>query len=194
MAKHGKGLAKEIVKAVNNGEIKEPLTREKIVKFCKMKNYDCSENMLNVILSNSEIDAAHSLTVKRYFKRIDSGKYVVLPEHRNLNFEEQIISSKNDTQEKRLERLSIVENAKPNIFISTVAKFKRNPDVVVEVLLRAEGKCEKCKNYAPFIKKSDNTPYLEVHHVVSLSEGGEDTVDNCIAVCPNCHRQLHYGQ
>lgn len=194
MAKYGEGLAKEIVKAINNGEITEPLTRKKVEELCMLKNYDYPKNMKNVILSNSEIDAKHSDTFKRYFKRIDKGEYVLLPQYRELVFEEEVNKSKRDTRENRLERLCKVESTKPEMYLITTAKFKRNPDVVAEVLLRANGKCEKCKNDAPFIRKSDNTPYLEVHHKLSLSEGGEDTVGNCIAVCPNCHRKLHYGK
>lgn len=71
--------------------------------------------------------------------------------------------------------------------------FERNPYVVVEVLGRANGYCERCKSLAPFKKRKDNTPYLEVHHRVRLADGGEDTVENAIALCPNCHRQLHFG-
>ncbi|MGL6002403.1 MAG: HNH endonuclease, partial [Plesiomonas sp.] len=55
------------------------------------------------------------------------------------------------------------------------------------------GCCQKCKNEAPFNRKSDGTPYLEVHHKIFLSDGGEDTVENSIALCPNCHRELHFG-
>ena len=71
--------------------------------------------------------------------------------------------------------------------------YRRNPDVVAEVLKRASGNCEECENEAPFIKASDGSPYLEVHHVQMLSARGEDTVENAIAVCPNCHKRLHYG-
>ena len=60
-------------------------------------------------------------------------------------------------------------------------------------LRRAKGYCEKCGCKAPFIRKSDNTPYLEVHHTIPLSEGGADNLDNTIALCPNCHRELHFG-
>jgi 5-methylcytosine-specific restriction protein A len=28
---------------------------------------------------------------------------------------------------------------------------------------------------------------------VMLAEGGEDTVENALALCPNCHRRLHFG-
>jgi 5-methylcytosine-specific restriction protein A len=61
------------------------------------------------------------------------------------------------------------------------------------VLERASGICEQCNEDAPFKRKKDGTPYLEVHHRIPLSEGGFDTVGNAIAVCPNCHRELHYG-
>ncbi|MFJ5366858.1 HNH endonuclease [Pectobacterium punjabense] len=71
--------------------------------------------------------------------------------------------------------------------------FIRNPDVVAEVLIRANGKCERCDSNAPFLRRRDNTPYLEVHHKTPLAEGGEDTVENTTALCPNCHRYLHYG-
>ena len=27
--------------------------------------------------------------------------------------------------------------------------------------------------------------------IVELSKGGEDTVENAVALCPNCHRKMH---
>jgi hypothetical protein len=72
--------------------------------------------------------------------------------------------------------------------------YARNPDVVAEVLLRANGVCEICLNPAPFRRAKDGSPYLEVHHKIQLSANGEDTVENAIAVCPNCHRHAHFGQ
>ncbi|HHQ4496099.1 TPA: HNH endonuclease, partial [Aeromonas hydrophila] len=62
-----------------------------------------------------------------------------------------------------------------------------------ERLLIANGKCEHCKKDAPFIRIKDGTPYLEVHHKEKLADGGEDTLENTIALCPNCHRKFHFG-
>lgn len=31
------------------------------------------------------------------------------------------------------------------------------------------------------------------HHITTVSEGGKDTVENLINVCPNCHREIHAG-
>lgn len=71
--------------------------------------------------------------------------------------------------------------------------FRRNSDVIAEVLTVADGRCQSCKKRAPFNRAANGRPYLEVHHRVRLADGGEDTVANAIALCPNCHRKAHYG-
>ncbi len=70
--------------------------------------------------------------------------------------------------------------------------FVRDPNVIAWVLEQAAGSCEACSEKAPF-QRNDGEPYLEVHHVRPLAEGGPDTVDNAVACCPNCHRHLHHG-
>lgn len=81
----------------------------------------------------------------------------------------------------------------PESFEVITRVFRRNQHVIAETLMRADGRCEKCGSPAPFLRKSDGTPYLEVHHWTPLSEDGEDTVENAGALCPNCHRQAHHG-
>jgi len=93
---------------------------------------------------------------------------------------------------KRKQRLNNAPKH-PEITITKTITHKRNPDVVAEVLERANGFCETCSKSAPFYRAKDGTPYLEVHHIIQLSIGGEDTVENAIALCPNCHREKHYG-
>ncbi|MBU2772510.1 HNH endonuclease [Acidithiobacillus ferrooxidans] len=73
-------------------------------------------------------------------------------------------------------------------------QYERDPRVAAFVLKKANGICFGCKNKGPFISKVTGLPYLEVHHVKMLKDGGEDTVDNTVALCPNCHRKRHYGQ
>lgn len=81
---------------------------------------------------------------------------------------------------------------KPMTAIVKTTVYLRNPDVVAEVLHRAKGKCERCGALAPFLRR-DGTPYLEVHHIKLLSQGGDDTPENAQAQCPNCHRESHFG-
>ena len=54
----------------------------------------------------------------------------------------------------------------------------------------AAGKCELCRQPAPFMD-SKGKPYLETHHVIWLSKSGADSIDNTVALCPNCHRKMH---
>lgn len=72
-------------------------------------------------------------------------------------------------------------------------QYIRDPKVVAYVLKNAKGKCHDCKMDGPFISKLTNLPFLEVHHIQMLKDGGEDTIENAIALCPNCHRKRHYS-
>lgn len=96
------------------------------------------------------------------------------------------------SREERLARLAAAPK-KPTEMLVLSKQYKRNPDVVAEILDRAVGTCEGCGLSAPFNRKSDGTPYLEVHHRIPLAQGGDDTVENAIALCPNCHRKAHFG-
>jgi 5-methylcytosine-specific restriction protein A len=67
-------------------------------------------------------------------------------------------------------------------------------EVVKRYALRvADGVCQGCSNEAPFVSTSGE-PFLEVHHLHRRSDGGADNPDNVIALCPNCHRRVHYGR
>lgn len=106
---------------------------------------------------------------------------------------EKVRASLQGSREQRAARL---ENAPeyPARVVQVIEAFRRNPDVIAERLDMADGKCENCEQAAPFIGKSTNEPYLEVHHIKPLSDGGKDTVCNTRALCPNCHREVHFGR
>ncbi len=107
-------------------------------------------------------------------------------------FHAQVTASLNTSSQDRSVRLATATKLPQRVEVATYA-YLRNPDVVAEVLLRANGNCEACHAAAPFMRRKDGTPYLEVHHRLPLALGGEDTVENAMAVCPNCHREKHHG-
>lgn len=74
--------------------------------------------------------------------------------------------------------------------MKSVKDYKRDPWVKALARKLAIGRCRLCDSRAPF---QDNLghPFLEVHHVIPLSKGGSDTIDNVVALCPNCHRKVH---
>lgn len=84
-------------------------------------------------------------------------------------------------------------NAQPNRVLVYRENIIRCAQVRAHVLLMAQGVCQTCKNPGPFISRTTGQPYLEVHHIIPLADCGPDTIDNCIALCPNCHRKYHFG-
>lgn len=96
-------------------------------------------------------------------------------------------SSKKPNQEKPK------GDTKPRTSTTTTTSYARSPEVKAWVLNRANGMCECCNQKAPFETEEDR-PFLEVHHIVPLVDGGADTVENCAGICPNCHRMLHFGK
>jgi 5-methylcytosine-specific restriction protein A len=84
-------------------------------------------------------------------------------------------------------------NKKPKKKKTQTTQYERCPKVVAAILSIANGKCENCKENAPFVSRKDNSPYLEVHHIKRLADNGSDTTTNAVAVCPNCHKALHYS-
>jgi 5-methylcytosine-specific restriction protein A len=72
-------------------------------------------------------------------------------------------------------------------------QFERDPRVKAWVLEKAQGRCKLCGSDAP-LKDEEGYPFLEVHHIVPLTEGGDDIVSNAVSLCTNCHRRCHHGQ
>ncbi|CAD5270293.1 MULTISPECIES: HNH endonuclease [Halomonadaceae] len=66
----------------------------------------------------------------------------------------------------------------------------RSPYIAAYAKRRANGHCELCQQPAPFETRKGE-PYLECHHIKWLSKGGDDSIENTVALCPNCHRKMH---
>ncbi len=76
--------------------------------------------------------------------------------------------------------------------ISTTVYRARSDLVSAYARSRADGTCEKCGCSAPFVSLSGE-PFLEVHHILRLADDGPDDIFHVAAICPNCHREAHYG-
>ena len=166
-------------------------------------SYPCRRFQLNRIASTCVGMAVtgwkgkEQTTVQRstggFFNEIEVGNnrdYVLLDEV-TKSFQFQLDASNSDTSEARLARLAKAERL-PKRLLVTSYYYVRNVDVVAESLALANGICQKCMTPAPFVRRSDSSPYLEVHHSVPLAQGGQDTLENAIALCPNCHRKAHF--
>ena len=117
---------------------------------------------------------------------------------RDKNEKEYISRSKKIStlsEEELLKKYEKEKSKKSSKQMGTKSSPYKRSEVVSELAKRrAHGICELSDmngNYhkAPF--DVDGTPYLESHHVEWLSHGGEDVLENVVALCPNCHKKIH---
>lgn len=150
-----------------------------IVNLCKepeqTKQNDENGNLRNVWI--------FPLSLTQPFQPIDEDTFkqnqeIKLKKIRKLSYDEL---------EKYAKQVQNNKNEKRSI---TSSVYVRNAYVAEYAKYRAKGVCQLCEQNAPFLDKLNN-PYLESHHIIWLSVGGEDTISNTVALCPNCHRKMH---
>lgn len=71
-----------------------------------------------------------------------------------------------------------------------------NPNVKEARKLRSRYMCEVNPQHRTFTAKANNMPFVEGHHLIPFCKRNEfdvniDIVENIVALCPVCHRQVH---
>jgi 5-methylcytosine-specific restriction protein A len=94
------------------------------------------------------------------------------------------------TDEELKNRAQQINGQKASRRQVTSTNYVRDEYVSEYAKRRANGICQLCCNPAPF-KDNEGKLYLECHHIEWLSKGGSDTIDNTVALCPNCHKKMH---
>ena len=115
-----------------------------------------------------------------------------------LPIDKAVVDASAEIKQRRAKRLTDAELLKraqkahrlPGQRVIEATQYDRNPWIAEYAKRRAAGKCDLCGAPAPFTAK-DSSPYLENHHIVWLAKGGEDSAENTVALCPNCHRKMH---
>jgi 5-methylcytosine-specific restriction protein A len=80
-------------------------------------------------------------------------------------------------------------------------KYVRSAEVAARALAMSQSSCALSTTLAPHISFTSNKSkknYVEAHHIVPFSQqsvfsNSLDVEENIAALCPNCHRMLHYG-
>ena len=62
-------------------------------------------------------------------------------------------------------------------------RLKKEADKLKKGVVAKKGKCEICG----FSYK----PVLQIHHILPISKYGDNSPDNILCLCPNCHKTLH---
>lgn len=110
----------------------------------------------------------------------------------------ELIVEKEKNQERKNRKLSDEElekrarqaRKKGASRTTTVNTFERDSYVIEYAKRWAQGVCQLCEKNAPF-KNKKGDPYLHTHHIDWLSRDGDDSIENTVALCPNCHDKMH---
>jgi 5-methylcytosine-specific restriction endonuclease McrA len=130
-----------------------------------------------------------------YWHGILKNFYPIFPKSSVFTNEQDLDATEKIVSKLSYEQLIALadETSTETPFLKEVTRrvYQRSIYVRRAALLGAKGTCQKCNKPAPFKKKTNGEPYLEVHHKIPLSRDGADSLENVIAVCPNCHAQIH---
>lgn len=96
-------------------------------------------------------------------------------------------------------KLMDVEVVKPAKKPKVTYGWNRDRVIVEQVLKADKYLCEIDPHHKTFIARKNDEMYLEGHHLIPISRQDDfakslDVYANIIGLCPNCHRQLHFGR
>lgn len=96
---------------------------------------------------------------------------------------------KGEVEDEKIQEISKEAPEKREYLIETYA---RNRGWVREAKEKFGFYClyPQCHNT---FKKPNNEPYIEVHHIVSLCDSGEDAIWNLAVVCAHHHKMSHFS-
>lgn len=103
-------------------------------------------------------------------------------------------NEENDTTSIEKENLydKIIECEKDNseIIVINGKKYKRHNYLMVQIKKYRKFKCQFCSTK---ILKANGKYYIEACHIKPKAKGGEDSLNNILILCPNCHKLFDYG-
>ena len=77
----------------------------------------------------------------------------------------------------------------PDRVTETVTRFARDTEKVRRLKARYKDRCQVCEQT---IRVSPSRRYSEVHHLLPLKDGGSDSFENMLVLCPNHHVAFDY--
>lgn len=83
--------------------------------------------------------------------------------------------------------------------VSSTEIYPRDTNTALNALKLANYKCEIDPEHPTFIRKKNNLPYTEPHHLIPMAYSDSfdfslDVEENIVSLCSHCHNQIHYGK
>jgi 5-methylcytosine-specific restriction enzyme A len=103
-----------------------------------------------------------------------------------------------DDEEDHLYQADVYNTSPAASTSITYKKENRSKTTAIKAIKAASYRCEIDSTHRTF-NTSGGTPYIEAHHIVPISQQSIlgvnlDVPANIVALCPNCHRAVHYSE
>jgi predicted HNH restriction endonuclease len=178
------------------------------------QNWD-PEDAISFLFSKKEIDSLYALIasyLQNYLVAIK--KKNINEDNENINYninneegaywiERYLLSSTqldcSDLIDKKLLLMEKVDSSDKSVRIGTKKYYYSSNALKTTVKSLYDYHCQVCqvRIYRPGWSKTmgriSQWKYLvaDAHHIIPLSEGGYDALNNLLCLCPNCHRRFH---
>ncbi len=129
-------------------------------------------------------------TVRRLLQELRNNKSLSFLEQRGAYSLRNIEILDNEVEDSCLDLISKTPNLEKKEYIVEVYARNRGWVKQAKEVLGCDCLYPQCKNR--FLKE-DNTPYIEVHHIIPLYQGGDDGIWNLSVVCAHHHKMAHYA-
>ncbi|NJL71269.1 MAG: HNH endonuclease [Candidatus Competibacteraceae bacterium] len=127
---------------------------------------------------------AHSVGFVQYLEKITDSSI----ENPTYIYAPRWVKSDNNVKQIPInelkEKIASLETSQGSIRTRQLVTIIRSEYITEYAKRMANGICQDCGQPAPFVSKTDNEPFLEVHHILPLSKGGKDSIENVTALCP----------
>ena len=144
------------------------------------------------------------IITEKYIKNFNLDNYKDFSElntEEDSNEKKEVLLSESNTEEDSNEKKEVLlsesnteedSNEKKEVSYSEsfVKKIKRDQTIVRQVKERNNWKCQACS--FTFLKE-DGSYYVEAAHISQLAKSHDDSIENLLALCANCHKMLDLG-
>lgn len=169
----------------------EMLTGDQVVLYEKQKKTNLTDSNSKEFAENK----AHELDLSID----DFDRYNDFIDAEDSYYQDEVSkASQNNTDDTSNHKYESKEKEKSKSNGSTNS-YKRDAKTGFLALRLANFQCELNKDHKTFISNSTSENYVEAHHIIPMKYYDDfkksiDNEANIVALCPNCHRRLHYGE
>ena len=139
------------------------------------------KNAANNLLNEENGHSGHSVILANNLQELsDENEQAILSKYYR----------KEKTKQQIKKELSNYSPSEPKTIKVKGTVYKRENSVIAKIKILRDFKCQIC---GTAIVKKDGSKYVEAAHITTKPDGGNESPDNILLLCPNHHKEFDLG-